>query len=404
MGTFIIAACTFVFAFFIATTLIICHNSYYFLGLNPDKDNFPQDSENEQNNPDISILIPARNEERNILKLLNSIDGQNYPGSMEILVLDDHSSDNTSELVHDFSRTSGFSVRLLKGKEKPGDWLGKNWACHQLAGSANGDILVFLDADTWTDTGFINEIVIRMRRFRLDFLTVWPHQIMNSATEKSVISTVYATIVMYLPTLYCFQAPRWIPTQYLKSKVKPMFASACGQCMVFSRSCYDAVGGHASVKQEVVEDVKLAKKVVSSGKTMRMFHGTEKIWCRMYQSNNEVFEGFRKNFLAGFNYNIPAFVLAWIMHIIVYILPPAILLAGVAGLHSDLHMTTFAGPAAFLTAVPALQRLWITGFLKWPQSAGWLYLAGIFWFQVLALTVVFDYFTGKQNFWKGRSV
>ena len=389
-------------AFLIVTLLIIRHNSHHFLDLKslPDKTK----PKKELADPVISILIPARNEEKNILRLLKSIDQQDFSGSIEILVLDDHSDDRTREIVLEFSKSSGYPVRIHEGKDKPDDWLGKNWACHQLSSLAQGNVLVFLDADTWLAPSFLRGMLYRMSSFKLDFLTVWPHQVMNSIIEKSVISTVYATIVMYLPTLYSFKAPPWIPTQFLKMKAKPLFASACGQCMVFTKKCYNEIGGHQGVKMEVVEDMKLAKRVVSSGMTMRMFHGTDRIWCRMYQTNKQVFEGFRKNFLAGFDYNLLPFSFAWILHIVVFILPPVFLISILAGIDLDIDTVSATGTAAILTAIPALQRLWVSGFLKWPQSAGWLYLIGIFWFQFLAIIVVKDKLTQKRSVWKGRPV
>ncbi|MGM0738283.1 MAG: glycosyltransferase family 2 protein, partial [Bacteroidota bacterium] len=297
---------------------------------------------------------------------------------------------------------SRFHVSVHDGEEKPDDWLGKNWACHQLAKHAKGEILIFLDADTWLSPSAVRNIMESVRAYRLDFATVWPQQVMETTIEKAVISTVYSTIALYLPARYSYRAPRWIPFRKLREKVKPMFASACGQCMIFTKDTYQGTGGHAAVKDQVVEDVMLAKRIVRAGKTMRMFHGTDHLWCRMYKSGTEVFHGFRKNFFAGFGYRFLPFMSAWALHVAAYLLPPAVLVLAVGGLlpFPKSHLLFILSFICVL--VPFLQRLWVSKFLKWPVSTAILYLPGVLWFQVLAVVVIRDRVLGTGNVWKGR--
>lgn len=397
METILFLLLGFALIFLLLTTLIIGHNSKYFKGLTSDN------LKRQEPSPLVSVLIPARNEEENLPRLLKSLDDQDYP-DMEILILDDGSDDRTRSIAEDFSKRSDRSVFVHSGLNKPDDWLGKNWACNQLADFARGSVLIFLDADTWLDRSCINQIVMKMQHYQLDFATVWPHQIMPALSEKTVISTVYATIVTYLPTYYSYRAPRWIPLESLRERLKPLFASACGQCMVFTKQAYSAIEGHASVKNEVIEDVMLSKMIVRSGMTMRMFHGTDKLWCRMYRSHHDLFQGFRKNFFAGFGYRLLPFISAWILHILVFLLPPILLLLLLTdNLAITLHYEFLAG-ITVITVIPFLQRLWVCYFLKWPSLTAFLYLTGVLWFQILAFTIIYDHMFRSVVTWKGRKL
>ncbi len=386
------------FLFFFITTLIILHNKKHFKGVASLSEASPAEK---TSYPKVSVLIPARNEERNIVRLLESIGNQTYP-SLEIHLVDDHSEDNTRLLADEFASTSHLDLTVHYGLDKPEGWLGKNWACHQLAKHAYGDILIFLDADTWLAPTTIGEIVSGLHQYKLDFATVWPHQVMATTSEKAIVSTVYSTIITYLPTLYSYRAPGWIPGKTLRNKVKPMFAAACGQCMIFTREAYRESGGHELVKDEIVEDVMLAKQVIRSGKVMRMFHGTDRLWCRMYNSHSEIFNGFRKNFFAGFGNKLIPFLMAWLLHLGFYILPPAVFLSAVMDISPAMYQYEVMTFSASLTLIPLLQRIWIGKFLMWPKISALLYLPGILWFQMLAIVVLLDRMLKTGGTWKGR--
>ncbi len=406
------------FVFFFATSLILIHNRRHFLGLAGLNTGTilpaPELSGKNLSNPDwVSILIPARNEESNLPKLLNSLGKQNWP-RLDIHILDDQSEDSTREIAEEFrddiksrmrdNPLSDIHVTVHTSLERPEGWLGKNWACHQLAGHARGNIFIFLDADTWLAPDAISLIMDGVHGFELDFATVWPHQVMESLLEKTVVSSVYATVAAYLPTRYSYRAPVWIPFRNLRQKVKPMFASACGQCMIFNKDTYREIGGHKSVKDKVVEDVMLAKMVVRNGSAMRMFHGTDRLWCRMYRNPSEIFNGFRKNFFAGFNYSMPSFFLAWLLHFIVYVLPAFVLIAALAGIPEGNTQPVITALSAVVVLTALIQRLWVAKFLKWPLSAGFLYLLGILWFHMLAFVVIYDLLSKSGATWKGRPV
>ncbi len=422
MDVYLIWLLSFGALFFLATFLILTHNRIHFLGLADLSTGMVQPGpglpeslpENTPADPErVSILIPARNEENNLPKLLDSLGKQDWP-RLDIHILDDQSEDRTREIAEDFRNrmkslvqektSSDINVFVHSSRERPMGWLGKNWACHQLASHARGEICIFLDADTWIAPNGISAIMNGIHRFGLDFATVWPHQVMETLLEKTVVSSVYATVVTYLPSLYSYRAPAWIPFRNLRQKVKPMFANACGQCMIFKTETYREIGGHESVKDQVVEDVMLAKMVVRNGKTMRMFHGTDRLWCRMYRTPSEIFNGFRKNFFAGFNYSFFPFALAWFLHFTVYVLPALVLIAVVTGIFQPYEQPLIAALSSLIVLSAFSQRLWVSKFLNWPISSGFLYLPGILWFHMLAFVVIFDRLLRSGPTWKGRPV
>lgn len=408
--------------FIITTTLILLHNRIHFLGLGDTvlEENCQPDWLESDSPPLVSILIPARNEEQNLPRLLKTLQEQDWP-RLEIHILDDHSEDNTLKIAEEFQKnvntvygkhepssynqdSQSMQVIVHKGQKRPDGWLGKNWACHQLSRHANGDLFIFLDADTWLASNTISRIVSAVDLFKLDFATVWPHQIMESIAEKAVISTVYSTIANYLPTLYSYRAPAWIPSARLRQKVKPMFANACGQCMVFTRQTYLDSGGHELVRDQVVEDVIMAKMVVRSGKTMRMFHGTDHLWCRMYRTPSDLFNGFRKNFFAGFGYRYLPFLMAWLLHFVVFVVPVIVLGTALICISCLPDTPVLIGGYTTLLGITVLQRLYISMFLNWPVSTALLYLPGILWFHMLATVVLRDRLSKTKPTWKGRPV
>jgi chlorobactene glucosyltransferase len=377
-------------AFFIGYQLIVfIRNTGDFTTLPTAKSEFQES---------ISILIPARNEELSIRKCVTSAVNQHY-SKFEIVILDDHSTDATPEILAEIKKNhSDADIKILSGEPKPDDWLGKNWACHQLAGHAKGNILIFIDADTQLEPGFIASINSTVTQNGLDALTVWPKQILESFWEKVVIPQMYYVIYTILPIKYSYSDPSWMP-KALIPKFRESFAAACGQCMVFKRSTYDSIGGHSAVRKEVVEDVMLARLIRRNNFSYRMYHGRDTFSCRMYSSEPEIVQGFRKNFLAGFGNNILFFVFSWVLHIVGYILPWISLPIGY--LSGDVFLCTLS---AVLILLPILIRLKMDRLNQWEVAFSFLHLPGVLWFNRLAVIVMTDRLSGRKVNWKNRSV
>ena len=238
----------------------------------------------------VSILIPARDEERNIIDLLNSIREQDYR-NFEVIVLDDHSSDQTFKLCSDFCEIhKGFKV--IRGQELPKDWLGKNYACSQLADQAKGEYLIFLDADETIADGLINNSIHRMKLNKLSLLSIFTDQVTVSWGERLVVPLMHFLLLNLLPL------------RLVRLSGNPAFSAASGQFMMFDSGNYKVNQWHEQVKEKVVEDIEIMKLVKANAYKAEALLANGYIHCRMYQSFSEAIEGFSKNFFAGFNYNV----------------------------------------------------------------------------------------------------
>lgn len=345
----------------------------------------------------VSICIPARNEENNIKKAVESSLNQSYE-ALEVIVLDDNSTDKTQQILRSLKAEYGEYLQVIDGEPKPDDWLGKPWACHQLSQQATGDILIFIDADVWLEPETVKRVIRTMGRNVVDFLTVWPRQHLGSLTEKIVIPQIYFALVTLLPTAFVYKIPRWIPS-FLHRRISPAFAAACGQFMAFKKSAYHKVGGHQAVKNKLIEDGELAKNIKRAGLPMKMYHGIGSVHCRMYSSASQIYEGFRKNFLVGFNYNIPLFVLMALLQFTVFLVPFGALLYGVlAG--SLIHILL----SAMVILIFTLQRIILDYWFKWNPLYSLLHAAGVLWFQLLGIIVLQDYSKDRPVTWKGRKI
>jgi len=257
--------------------------------------------------PKVSILIPARNEAAVIGRTVRSLLAQSYQ-NFEIIVLDDQSTDDTAEIVRDLGERSS-RLRLIKGQPLPAGWLGKNWACHQLAGAAEGEWLIFSDADvTWTPDALAG-LVAEMNQTRADLLTVWPTQQTESWGERLTVPLMALVVLGYLPLPLVHHTP-WAA-----------FAAANGQCMAFRRRAYELVGGHNAVRGEVLEDVILARRLKAKGLRLRMADGADRVNCRMYPDWPAVRDGYAKNILAGYGGRVSFLLLATVFHWLVFLLP-----------------------------------------------------------------------------------
>jgi chlorobactene glucosyltransferase len=253
--------------------------------------------------PVVSVLVPARNEERNIEECIRSLLLQDYP-AYELIVLDDHSTDRTAEIAERLIsqvRNPRVTARLVRGEALPDGWTGKNWACHQLAEAASGDFLWFTDADTVHGPGTVSAAVDYACRKNAGLVSAWPRQLTESLGEKLIIP-----VILLMGIGFC---PLWLQRliQYRGDQSDPRvlrhIGAANGQFMFFTRACYDAVGGHAAVRSHIVEDVALGREVAARvGEGWRLFNcdALRFSTVRMYRSFGETWEGFTKNMRALF--------------------------------------------------------------------------------------------------------
>ncbi len=268
--------------------------------------------------PLISILVPARDEEQSIERCIRSLLTQTYE-QLEILVLDDHSSDETAAIVQRMCDELPIQykgrLRLLQGEDLPSEWGGKNFACHQLAQQATGDYLFFTDADTVHDPKVVASVLDCMQSRKVSLLTAQPTYELASLGERLVVPLLTFTIMTLLPVALIPRRP------------EPSLATGNGQLLCFERSAYEHIGGHASVKNRILEDVLLARAVKSAGYRMIFVDAQDLVRCRMYRSFREVWSGFSKNLFAFYNYSLPFALVGLILNVLLFIVPPLLLIS-----------------------------------------------------------------------------
>lgn len=234
--------------------------------------------------PFVSLLIPARNEERAIARCVAGALAQTYP-AIEVLVADDGSSDRTPAILAGFADPR---LRVLRGRPLPPGWVGKCNVCQQLGEAARGEWLLFLDADTAPAPALVAALVAHAERGELDLVTLFPFLELGSFWERAVLPPFLALIA----ALYPFE-------RLERPDARPEDVLANGQCILVRRAAYEAVGGHGAVRGEVLEDVMLAQAIRRAGYRVGGGEGMAYLRVRMYTSGREVAEGLGKNAAAG---------------------------------------------------------------------------------------------------------
>ncbi len=256
---------------------------------------------------DVSVLIPARNEENNISNILNSVLAQSHKRT-EIIVLDDNSTDNTFKIASDFSKQYS-NLKIIEGEPLPENWIGKNWACYQLYQNSKSEILIFVDADVWLDSQTLNSAIYYFEKYRLNLLTCFPTQKINSFGEKLIVPLMDWLLINFLPL-------RKVYSSRISS-----FVAANGQFLMIDKKTYEQIGTHKNFAGKIVEDMEIARAVKSSGNKMMTFLGNNLITCKMYSIFAEAFNGFSKNFFAGFNLSPFVFITFLIFIEVIFLLP-----------------------------------------------------------------------------------
>jgi chlorobactene glucosyltransferase len=285
--------------------------------------------------PMVSILVPARNEARNIEACAGSLLTQDYP-NWELLVLDDHSEDGTAEILRGLGISeSGESARLLRSEALPEGWTGKGWACHQLAQAARGEFLFFADADTTHAPGTVSAAVAYAQRTQAGLVSAWPRLVTETWSEKVIIPMIVLLGMTLYPHWLVLILQRWPRLSALiPARWRRLLGAANGQFMFFTRECYETIGGHAAVRDHVVEDVALGRAVtarIAEGMRLRNCDSQAFSTVRMYRSLAEVWEGFTKNLRAAFEESLVGFLAIGLMQLCCFLAPCLLLFLPVSG-------------------------------------------------------------------------
>jgi chlorobactene glucosyltransferase len=336
--------------------------------------------------PRVSVLIPARNEAANIEACVRSLLTQDYP-DFEVIVLDDHSEDETRLILTRLARTSN-RLRILDGHSLPDGWLGKHWACHQLAQAATGELLLFTDADTRHAPSMLRDSVSALLAERADLVTAFPREEAVTWGEKLIIPVIGFGIFSFLPVTLA----RWLRWAGLSVTI--------GQFMLFRRAAFEAIGGYEAVRDHVVDDVMLGRRIIQYGFTWRLMDGTRHVSCRMYHGFWQAVDGFTKNIFAFFDYRLSLFVIAWAWMAVVFLAPAFVVAAQVVDLPSIAYPYPLAQAAVFESLL-----LWGLAYhrFRFPLYLVFLYPLSFGLFVLIALRSLVFTLLG-QSTWKGRDL
>jgi glycosyltransferase involved in cell wall biosynthesis len=234
----------------------------------------------------VSVLIPARNEERHLPACLDAVLRQGAV-VVEVLVYEDHSTDATAYVIRDYAGRDG-RVRPVQSAALAEGWCGKDFACAQLARAAQSDWMLFLDADARLADGAVVRMIAEARRRRLTLLSCWPGLTLCGFWEKALMPMLNFTVFTLFPA----------PLSLARDDAS--LGLAHGACLLVDRASYEAIGGHAAVRDQIFEDTRLAQLWRVSGRRGLCLDGQELVSVRMYGSFAEIWRGFQKNFFPAF--------------------------------------------------------------------------------------------------------
>lgn len=326
-------------------------------------------------NPLVSVLIPARNEEFTIGRLLDDLKELKY-NNLEILVYDDESTDQTRSVIMDKSLLDK-RIRYLQGKVLLPGWLGKNHACHQLAKASKGGYLMFLDADVRVIPQLFTDSIAFMEKQDLDLLSLFPVQKMNTLGEWLTVPLMNRILLGNLPLMLV-----------RKSRL-PDFAAANGQFMMFKAEAYKKHWFHKQVNDEKVEDIRIIRLMKLSKYKVQTLLSAGQVSCRMYSGFADGLNGFSKNVNAFFGSN-------WIILFLYVALTTLGPLAVLISLSLPAFIYYVAGLILFVMMISAQSRQswWLNVILLPIQQVSLI---------IVSVLAAYRHLTGRL-YWKGRKV
>ena len=333
--------------------------------------------------PFVSILGPARNEEKSIAHCIQSLLKQEYP-AYEVIALDDQSSDGTLAMLTQIA-SSQPGLKVLAGTPPPEGVSGKNWACSQLAHQSQGELLLFTDADTVFKPQSLPIIVSSMLGERADLLTGFPRQHVHTWGERLFVPFFSWAVLCFIPLWLAYRLRL------------PALSSAVGQMMLFRGEAYRKIGGHEALGSVIVDDLVLARRIKGSGLRWRVVNITDLITCRMYQGRRQAFDGFAKNLFASFDFHLSIFLFVYIWLGMLFLEPLIILVALALG------RAPTAALGELVICVSLSLLLWLIPYIEMgmPLPLGLIYPITILANEVVAFQSLRLSLAGRLS-WKGR--
>jgi hypothetical protein len=346
--------------------------------------------------PAVTVIVPARNEEANIAACLAGLLAQDYP-RLKVRVLDDGSTDRTAALARAARGPAGQAAEVVSGGGPPPGWAGKARACWEAAqweapASAVGgaeppsEWLLFLDADTRAEPGFVTTAVAAAVAADADLLSTFPRQRVGTLGEALTVPFIFWVLFTLLPIRRVWEDPN------------PAFAAACGQVLLVRRAAYQATGGHFAIRGSLHDGLHLARLFKRAGRRVLLADLSDRIACRMYHGWAECWAGFTRNAYQGIGSpGVLLFLTLW--HGLLGLGPFVSLAWGAAGGGPAWTWLALAQAAVVLGIQAALR-----GRFHLPWAAVLLHPLGIAALLAIQWGSALRARAGGQARWKGRSV
>ena len=247
----------------------------------------------------VSILIPARNEADVIESTIKSIINQSYK-NYELIILDDNSSDSTKAIIQKQAKLNS-KIEFINGLSLPEGWLGKNWACHQLSEKAEGEYILFMDADTILDKFILEDSVIALQKEKIDLLSLVPGR-----DTKLIADHAMKKIISWF--IVC-----WLPMKLAINLNAPFLSATFGQFMLFKKSSFNDIGGFEAIRDNPVDDFQLGRNIKKNLFKWMLFDAAFRITTRTYNTNKDLISGYSKNIFPAVGYSISIFLVIFLI-------------------------------------------------------------------------------------------
>jgi hypothetical protein len=341
----------------------------------------PLADQNSGNAEPISVLIPARNEEKNIGATLTAVLATRGV-SFEVIVLDDHSTDRTASVVSTYA-TRDPRVRLESAPPLPAGWCGKQHACHVLARHACHSLLLFIDADVRLAPDALARMGTFMSRSPIALASGVPRQELGSFSERLLLPLIHFILLGFLP-MHVMRRTRW-----------PSMSAGCGQLFIARRHAYEKCGGHAKLRDSLHDGIKLPRVFRQAGFRSDLFDATDIATCRMYQTNAETWRGLGKNATEGLA--APGTILAMTLLLLGGQVLPLVVCAWAP------QLSTFGLILAVMaTTLAFLPRLVAAALFRQSLGSALLHPLGVLALLAIQWHALVRHFLGRPAEWKGR--
>ena len=339
---------------------------------------------NRANSERVSILIPARNEAASIGHAIEAILQNSHP-TFEVIVLDDHSDDETASEVQAFAARDP-RVRLLESNALPALWNGKQHACWQLANQSQYEWLLFLDADVRLAKDAVSRCVAEQKRRQAPLISGFPMQETGTMAEKILIPLMHYVLLGYLPI------------DLMRSSLGVGLAAGCGQLFFADKQVYMSMGGHSAIRDSRHDGIQLPRAFRGAGHRTDIFDASDIARCRMYASTKEVYNGLLKNATEGIA-NARLIVPFTILLIGGSFLPgPSMVWGYLAGASSiELAILFVAFAISFVPRLIACKRF------HQSYIGAVLHPFGVFCFVAIQWVAIFRKQLGLTTKWRGRA-